>query len=272
MTDRDTAFVDSIPGHYDRYLGPLLFHGFAEDMAARLNVWPGMRVLETACGTGIVTERLTARVAGSGSLVATDLNEPMLAYAAATRPRAEHLEWRQADATKLPFADGSFDAVVCQFGLMFFPDKTAGMREAFRVLKPGGHFLVSVWDRLEDNPAARITHETVARFFASDAPQFYTVPFSLHDPTVVSGLLDGAGFVDVQWDRLNGVGVSPATTEAVIGLIEGNPLYLAIMERRPSALADIKAAVATNLAAALGDHPLRCPLHSVFYSARRPVS
>ncbi len=271
MADRDTAFVESIPEHYDRYLGPLFFHGFADEMAARLDVWPGMRVLETACGTGIVTERLVARLAGSGSLVATDLNEPMLAYAAAKGLRTEYLEWRQADATKLPFADGSFDAVVCQFGLMFFPDKAAGVREAFRVLKPGGRFLVSVWDRLEDNPAPRITHETVAAFFTSDPPQFYTVPFSLHDATVVTGLLEGAGFFDVQWERLHRVGVSPSAAEAVIGLIEGNPIYLAIMERRASALADIKAAVATNLAAALGDRPLRCPLRAIFLSARRPA-
>ena len=272
MANRDAAFVGSIPALYDRYLGPMLFHDFADAMAARLAVRPGMRVLETACGTGIVTRRLGTRLAKhGGSLVATDLNEPMLAYAASTMPRTERLEWRQADATKLSFDDRSFDAVVCQFGLMFFPDKAAGVREALRVLKPGGLFLVSVWGRLEDHPVHRITHETVAAFFPSDPPQFYTVPFSLHDPTVLSRLLEDAGFVDVQWERLEGVGESPSAAEAVIGLIEGNPIYLAIMERHPSALADIKAAVVKNLVAALGDHPLRCPLRTVFFSARRPA-
>jgi SAM-dependent methyltransferase len=146
------------------------------------------------------------------------------------------------------------------------------MREAFRVLKPGGRFLVSVWDRLEDNPVPRITHETVSTYFPSDPPQFYTIPFSLHDPEVVLRLLDGAGFVDVQWERLDRTGVSPSAAEAVIGLIEGNPIYLAIMERRPAALADIKAAVARNVAAALGDHPLRCPLRTIVFSARRPAA
>jgi len=272
MADRDAAFVGSIPANYDRYLGPLLFHGYADDMAARLEVRPGMRVLETACGTGIVTERLVARLAGQGSLVATDLNEPMLAYAAAKLRGVERVEWQPADATRLPFDERSFDTVVCQFGLMFFPDKAAGMREAFRVLKPGGHFLVSVWDRLEDNPVPRITHETVSTFFPSDPPQFYTIPFSLHDPEVVRRLLDGAGFVDVQWERLDRTGVSPSAAEAAIGLIEGNPIYLAIMERRPAALADIKAAVARNVAAALGDHPLRCPLRTIVFSARRPAA
>src|SRR5262249_28032571 len=150
MANRDAAFVGSIPALYDRNLGPMLCRDFPYAMAARLAVRPGMRVLETACGTGIVTRRLGTRLAKhGGSLVATDLNEPMLAYAASTMPRTERLEWRQADATKLSFDDRSFDAVVCQFGLMFFPDKAAGVREALRVIKPGGLFLVSVWGRLE---------------------------------------------------------------------------------------------------------------------------
>jgi hypothetical protein len=139
------------------------------------------------------------------------------------------------------------------------------------VLRPEGLFLVSVWGRLEDHSVHRITHETLAAFFPSDPPQFYTVPFSLHDPTVVSRLLADAGFVDVRWERLEEVGESPSAPEAVIGLIEGNPIYLTIMERDPSALADIKAALVKSLVAALGDYPLRCHLRTVFFSARRPA-
>jgi SAM-dependent methyltransferase len=270
MADRDAAFIGSIPENYDRYLGPLFFHDYAAVMAARLEVVPGMRVLETACGTGIVTERLAARLAGQGTLVATDLNAPMLAYAAAKLP-ARDIGWKEADATKLPFEDGAFDALVCQFGLMFFPDKAAGVREAFRVLKPGGRFLVSVWDRLEDNPVARITHETVATFFPSDPPQFYRIPFSLHDIAGGRGLLTSAGFEDVRGERVEGAGVSPSTADAAKGLIEGNPVYQAIMERRPAALADIEVAVAEKLAAALGDRPRRCPLRAIFFSGRRPA-
>lgn len=272
MAERDAAFVGSIPEKYDRYLGPLFFHDYADEMAARLPVRPGVRVLETACGTGIVTERLLGRLAGTGHLVATDLNEPMLGYAAGRIAPREGLEWRQADATRLPFEDRSFDALVCQFGFMFFPDKPAGAREAYRVLKPGGRVLVSVWDRLEDNPTPRITHETVAAFFPSDPPKFYALPFSLHDPTVVRVFLEGAGFEDVQWQRLDRVGTSPSAAQAVIGLIEGNPIYDAIMERRPAALDDIKAAVAKNLVAALGYNPLRAPLRAIFFSARRPAA
>jgi ubiquinone/menaquinone biosynthesis C-methylase UbiE len=140
MSDRNVAFIGSIPQNYDRYLGPVYFHHYADDLSARLEITPGMRVLEVACGTGIVTERLVRRLAGRGTVVATDLNEPMLAYAR-QKAFAATPEWRQADGTKLPFDERSFDAVVCQFGLMFFPDKMAGLREAFRVLKPGGRYL-----------------------------------------------------------------------------------------------------------------------------------
>ena len=270
MADRDAAFVGSIPEKYDRYLGPIFFQHYADDLVARLPVTSGMRVLETACGTGILTERLVRRLAGRGTVVATDLNEPMIAHGQRKVPGAPHLEWRQADATKLPFKDASFDAVVCQFGLMFFPDKAAGIQEAYRVLKPGGRYLLNVWEALEHNPVARITHETIASFFPSDPPQFYTVPFSLHDKTKVCAWLEAAGFEDIEAHSVTRIGMSPSAAEAAIGLIEGNPVYSAIMDRRPEALTDIKAAVITNLAAQLGDHPLRCHLRALVFSTRRP--
>jgi len=271
LAEKDAAFVGSVPANYDRHLGPVFFHEHADEMARRLPVRPGVRVVETACGTGIVTERLLARLTGQGSLVATDLNEPMLAYARGKLAGAASVEWKLADATKLPFDDRSFDVLVCQFGLMFFPDKAAGGREAFRVLRPGGSLLLSVWDRLEDNPVPRITHETLATFFPADPPQFYTIPYHLHDPALVRGLLDRAGFVDVRWERVEKHGTSLSAAEAAKGLIEGNPIYLTIMERRPDALGDIEMAVARNLTVAFGEGRLRWPLRAIFFSARRPT-
>jgi ubiquinone/menaquinone biosynthesis C-methylase UbiE len=270
VADRDAAFVGSIPENYDRYLGPIFFQHYADDLVARLPVTSEMRVLETACGTGILTERLVRRLAGRGTVVATDLNQPMIAHGQRKLPGTPHLEWRQADATKLPFQDASFDAVVCQFGLMFFPDKALGIREAYRVLKPGGRYIFNTWGALAHNPVARITHETIASFFPADPPQFYTVPFSLHDKTMVCAWLEAAGFEDIESHSVTMIGVSPSAAEAAIGLIEGNPVYTAIMDRRPEVLTDIKAAVITNLAAQLGDHPLRCNLRALVFSTRRP--
>jgi ubiquinone/menaquinone biosynthesis C-methylase UbiE len=269
VPDQNAAFIGSIPENYDRYLGPVLFHGYADDLAARVAIKAGMRVLETACGTGIVTERLVAALARHGTIVATDLNAPMLAHAATRVGAAPHLEWRQADATALPFEEGSFDVVVSQFGLMFYADKALGVREAFRVLKPEGRYLFNVWDSFEQNPIARIAHETVASFFPTDAPQFYTVPFSLFETGTVSRWLTDAGFSDVEAVSVAKTGTSPSAHDAAIGLIDGNPIYAAIMERKPEALADIKAALARNIATQLGDRPVRIPLRAFVFSAAK---
>jgi ubiquinone/menaquinone biosynthesis C-methylase UbiE len=269
MTDPHAAFVGSIPQYYDQYLGPLLFHHYADDLVARIPVTPGMRVLETACGTGIVTERLLCRIDGRGTIVATDLNEAMFAYALRRGVDGAGLEWRQADATTLPFDDAEFDVVVCQFGFMFFPDKIAGARQAFRVLKPGGWYLFNVWDALAHNAVARIAHETVASFFPNNPPQFYTIPFSFHDAAPICAWLDGAGFRNVEWQTVTKVVMTPSATDAAIGLIEGNPIYTEIMQRRPEALADIKNALARNLAGQLGDGPVRCELRALVFTAHK---
>jgi ubiquinone/menaquinone biosynthesis C-methylase UbiE len=167
----DTVFSGSIPALYDKYLGPLIFEPYAEDLAQRLSALDAARVLEAAAGTGIVTRALLHALPGSVAIVATDLNQPMVDHAAA-QVSSSRVTWQKADAQSLPFPDGVFDAVVCQFGVMFFPDKRQAYREARRVLKPGGRFIFNVWDKLNTTSSPpwllrrrSMSFPTILRFF-----------------------------------------------------------------------------------------------------------
>src|SRR5581483_1821741 len=161
MPETDVVFAGSIPALYDRYLGPIIFEPYATILAARVAGMDPRRVLETAAGTGIVTRELVRILPNDTAITATDLNQPMVDFAAG-KIVAEKVSWRQADAQSLPFEDDAFDAVVCQFGVMFFPDRLAAYREVQRVLKPGGRFVFTVWDRIEENEFAELTTGAVA--------------------------------------------------------------------------------------------------------------
>src|SRR5829696_6629027 len=160
MSATDTVFAGSIPALYDRYMGPLLFEPYAAEVARRaLAIAPG-HVLETAAGTGVVTQALH-RALPEAEIVATDLNAPMLEEAE-QRMAAGKVRFQQADALALPFEDGSFDLVVCQFGVMFFPDKVAGNSEAYRVLQDGGRYLLVIWNKVDENLATKVVGSAVA--------------------------------------------------------------------------------------------------------------
>lgn len=269
MSDQHTAFIGSIPENYDRYLGPVIFEPYASDMVERLNVSEGASVLELACGTGILTRRLRDRLPPGVRFVATDLNEAMMAYAAQKFRLGEAVEWKQADASDLPFADQSFNAVVCQFGLMFVPDKEKAICEAYRVLKSGGTFLFSVWDAIEQNDLAYIAHTTISTFFEKDPPNFYEVPFCLHDPEFIRSLLTRAGFRDIKISLLTLPSISPSASEVANGLVAGNPVINAINERLPSDVSEIVAAVAEAVVARCGDMPVRCSMQAFVCTAER---
>ncbi len=268
MGEQHAAFTGSIPENYDRYLGPALFEPYARDLAGRLEVGDGAAVLEIACGTGILTRMLRDRLARGARLVATDLNEAMMRYAARKFSPEEAVEWRQADASDLPFNDWTFDAAACQFGLMFVPDKRKAFREARRVLKPGGTLLFNVWDAIEQNDLAHVAHTTLAQFFERDPPTFYEVPFSLHDAGAVRAMLTEAGFDDIRIERLALPSVSPSAAAAARGLIEGNPVIGAIRERAPSDVPKILEAVAGALAARCGDRPVEGRMSAYVFTAR----
>src|SRR3989440_8453811 len=195
MLETDKVFAGSIPENYDRYMVPLIFEPFAADLAQRAASLSPSAVLEVAAGTGVVTRALSPNLSPSASSIATDLNQPMVDYAASRQPLDTRIKWRQADALALPFENAAFDLVCCQFGAMFFPDRTSGYREARRVLKPGGHFLFNVWDRIEENVFADEVTNALAEIFPNDPPRFLArTPHGYHDTALIRSELEDAGF------------------------------------------------------------------------------
>src|SRR5215203_3120777 len=194
MKDDAAGFTGSIPENYDQGLGPNIFVDYAENTARRVSAYSPSRVLETAAGTGIVTRRLRDLLPAGVKLTATDLNAPMLEVASRKFQPWEEVEFKAADATALSFEDCSFDIVVCQFGIMFFPDRDRSYREVYRVLVPGGRYVFSVWDSHRYNPFGRIAHEIAGRFFPADPPQFYNVPFRCHEIDPIKEAIIAAGF------------------------------------------------------------------------------
>ena len=268
MKDQNAQFSGSIPATYDRYLGPLLFQPYAEDLAARLQVEENASVLELACGTGILTRVLRTRLPATVELIATDLNEPMFRHAADKFGEKEAVQWLQADACSLPFGDRMFDAVVCQFGIMFVPDKALAAREARRVLKPGGLFLFNVWDALEHNEVGRIAHETITSYFDKDPPTFYQVPFGYHDQDEIRRILESAGFRDVRIEVVAKVAQASLAQDVATGLVQGNPTAVAIAERDPSLLPVITDAVAGALTRRFGNADIRAPMRAIIIQAQ----
>lgn len=269
MTHSNASFTGSIPEHYDQNLGPLFFEPYAKDLAKRLRLGRAAAVLEIAAGTGIVTAHLRDRLSPDARLVVTDLNPAMLDVARQKIPADDRLEWRPADAGALPFADGSFDAVVCQFGLMFFPDKPAALREIRRVLKPSGTVLFNVWGSLDDNPIGLAAHQVVLSFFLTDPPMFFTVPWGLHDEQLIRQLLKNAGYAHVASDTVDLVGTSESAEAAAKGLILGTPIFTAIQDRGTVDPVVITHALAARLASEGGSAPMQLPMRALVFTAIR---
>jgi ubiquinone/menaquinone biosynthesis C-methylase UbiE len=256
MTKVDTVFSGSIPAIYDNYLGPLIFEPYAQDLANRLSTLNPERVLETAAGTGIVTRALLRSLSGGAGIVATDLNQPMLDHAA-KQVSSSRVSWQKADAQALPFPDGTFDAVACQFGVMFFPDKQKAYREARRMLKPGGRFIFNVWDRIEHNEFADLVTTAVAEMFAGDPPRFLArTPHGYHDKQAVIAEVKSAGFGNVAAETLTRRSVAPSCRDPAIGYCQGTPLRNEIEARDTNRLVEATEAAARKISARFGNGPV----------------
>jgi ubiquinone/menaquinone biosynthesis C-methylase UbiE len=225
MVASDKLFGGSIPEIYDRLLVPLIFEAYACDLADRLARLRPNDVLETAAGTGVLTRAIASALPASARILATDLNQPMLDRAAARQAGDSRIVWRQADALALPFAERSFDAVACQFGAMFFPDKVQGFKEARRVLRPGGHFLFNVWDRIAENVFADVATEALARLFAHNPPRFLArTPHGYHDRENIRADLAAAGFASIAIETRQETSRAQSATEVAIAYCQGTPL------------------------------------------------
>ncbi|MGO8756109.1 MAG: class I SAM-dependent methyltransferase [Gallionellaceae bacterium] len=235
----DKNFGGSIAKFYDEFIVPLIFEPYAEDLARRLAARRLARVLEIAAGTGVVTRRLASLLPDDVSIVATDLNQPMLDLAAEVGT-ARRVEWRQADAMQLPFEDGSFDAVVCQFGVMFFPDKAKAFAEARRVLRSGGVLLFNVWDRIEENEFADVISTALESVFPDDPPRFLArTPHGYHDIAAIQQDLRGGGFVPTpSVDTLAARSTAGSARIPAMAYCQGTPLRNEIEARDKSRLVE----------------------------------
>ena len=238
MAVSDKVFAGSIPKFYDTLMVPLIFEVYAADLAQRVAASSPRSVLETAAGSGVVARALAPRLRPDARYVVTDLNQPMLDYAATRQGADRRIEWRQADALALPFDEASFDVVCCQFGVMFFPDRVAGYTEARRVLKPGGRFVFSAWDRIEDNAFADDVTRAVAAVFPHDPPRFLArTPHGYHDVALIREDLTRAGFADIEIETREEMSRAPSARDAATAYCHGTPLRNEIEARDASLLA-----------------------------------
>jgi ubiquinone/menaquinone biosynthesis C-methylase UbiE len=225
MSASDKVFAGSIPKFYDDYMVPLIFAGFAEDLAQRAAALSPAAVLETAAGTGVVTRALACKLSAGARYVVTDLNQPMLDHAAQRQGQDGRITWQQADALALPFLDAQFDVVCCQFGAMFFPDRTKGYREASRVLRPSGRFVFNVWDRIEENVFANDVTIALGEIFPDDPPRFLArIPHGYYDEKLIESELRAAGFSRVSIEKRSENSRAPSPHHVAMAYCQGTPL------------------------------------------------
>jgi ubiquinone/menaquinone biosynthesis C-methylase UbiE len=272
MTDRqksDAVFSGSVAEFYETYLVPLIFESYAEDLADRVARGRPHRVLEIAAGTGVVTRQLASRLEDDVEIVATDLNQPMLDRAALIGT-ARPVEWRQADALHLPFPDERFDAVVCQFGVMFFPDRIAAYREARRVLAPGGTFVFNVWDRIEENVFTHVVEAAVGEMFPDDPPRFLSrTPHGYHDREVVESELAQARFETVEITTIAGSSTAVDARHPAIAFVQGTPLLNEINARDPSRVEEATRRATSAISERFGTGPVEAKIQAHVVAARR---
>jgi ubiquinone/menaquinone biosynthesis C-methylase UbiE len=268
-TPNTTAFAGSVPANYDQYLGPVLFEPYALDIASRIDKSSYHKVLELACGTGRVTKHLAGLLAPGEQVVATDLNPDMIAVGK-DMVKDEKIRWMTADALELPFEDNSFDHIICQFGVMFFPDKLKAFKEACRVLQDNGRFLFNVWDSLDVNPRSAIIKQVMDDIMGDEAPDFMSKgPYSFYDKDLIRELLKEAGFKNITLDVVQKTAYYASADDLIKGFVDGSPLNAYLVQQSPSLQQTIKEGLRTAIEKELGTSQIVSPMQAIVCSANK---
>lgn len=263
----DSSFVGAIPFNYDKYFVPLIFEDYAADMAKRVSSSSAESVLEIGAGTGVVTRHLRDLLPQDVRITATDLNDAMLDLAKEKFVADDNIEFRQANAMSLPFADSSFDAVVCQFSIMFFPDKLEASREVARVLKPGGKYYFNVWDSYEHNHVAGTVQEAIASLYPNDPPRFYDLPYGYFQIDPIKTMLGEAGFGEINIAVLPRDSVSESSRHVAYAMTLGSPMYSQLVERPDHTTDHILDVVDQAVANAHGASPVKAKMQGIVFEA-----
>ncbi|MDR5758440.1 methyltransferase domain-containing protein [Caballeronia sp. LZ035] len=266
----DTNFAGPIAGLYEQLLVPMLFAHYANDLARRIAALDPSHVLETAAGTGALTRAMSRMLRPQAAIVATDLNQAMLDRAEATGTPA-NVTWQQANAQSLPFADARFDVVACQFGAMFFPDKSAAFAEARRVLRPGGTLLFNVWDRIEENAFADTITTALGRVFPDDPPLFMKrTPHAYFDTSTISADLAHAGFdAPPRIETVTALSHAPSARAVAVAYCQGTPLRNEIEARKGATLDEATIACETAIKDRFGTGPVQAGMQAHVIIVRR---
>lgn len=261
-----SGYVDDVVIPYDRELGPVLFEHYGKAIAQRVAASEPRDVLEVAAGTGIATRHLRSLIPQDAKLTAIDISDSMMEIARAKFSPEEQVTFQIADATMLPFDDGSFDAVVCQFGVMFF-DREPAFREVYRSLRRGGRYLFSVWDSAQYNPFASLSFDVLKQFFPMDTPRFLFEPVAAHPIDPIKEQLIRTGFdslvISVQ-RHVHEIHDVSAFARALIY----SPVLFEIQNRggNPEEIAEL---LAETIRKEFGETPARYPMQAIVYETEK---